>query len=410
MVGAVGLPVGDELSGAAKDAYMNGWAAWASGNLPAAKAAFLDAASKAPKAGAPQYSLGCVVERLGDNLAALDAYRAAFTNNPDKYVDAVGAYAVLQARTGHAAEAETFLSGKLATKADDLALMTYLAEVKSLGGDSAGCQKLAQQVLSKSPDYTNAMIAIARDYYRHHKWDLAQYALKAILDGDQSIPARSKGNAEALLLRGLIERDVGARAAAMKDFATTIAGRPDMFEAYINLGEMKLEAGNATEAQEPLEKAAKFAPNVPIAHLDLGDCYRILGKAGDAKAELDKALGMDSTLAGVHYNMGLLYLFFAKDQLPGVASDDDRIAKAIKELDTFKSMRGAKAPKGLGDDVEELLNTAKRKQSELAMAATAAAAAASAAAAAAPPPRAERRFSSAGSARPRTLTWQSTSR
>jgi hypothetical protein len=83
---------------------------------------------------------------------------------------------------------------------------------------------------------------------------------------------------------------------------------------------------------------------------------------------------VDSTLAGVHYNLGLLYLF--SSNVPGVASQDDQLAKAIKELETFKSMRSAKTAKGQGDDVDELLSTAKRKQSELQMKKQAAATAA----------------------------------
>ena len=100
---------------------------------------------------------------------------------------------------------------------------------------------------------------------------------------------------------------------------------------------------------------------------------------GDAKSELDKALTMDSTLAGVHYNLGLLYLF--SPSVPGASGPDDQLARAIQELQTFKSMRGAKTLKGPGDDVDELLSTAKRKQGELQVKAQAAAAAASAAAA-----------------------------
>ncbi len=80
-------------------------------------------------------------------------------------------------------------------------LTTYLAEVKSIEGDSPGRQLLAQQALAKQPDFKDAMIVIARDYYRGHRWDLAKYALQAILDGadDGSIPPRDKGNPEALL-------------------------------------------------------------------------------------------------------------------------------------------------------------------------------------------------------------------
>jgi tetratricopeptide (TPR) repeat protein len=380
------LPVGDDnLTGDAKSAYQRGFQAWMSGDLQAAKVAFRDAASRAPAAGGPRYSLGCVLERLGDTQGALDAYRAAFSAN-SKYEVAMGAYALLQAQTGHGVDAEQFLNTKGAQSSTRLT--TYLAEVKSIEGDSPGCQQLAQQALTKQPDFKDAMVVIARDYYRNHRWDLANYALKAILDGadDGSIPPRDQGNASALLLRGLIEREMGQRQQALTDFQQAVAKRPDLFEAYVDLGEMKLEAGNATEALTPLERAVKYAPNVAIAHLDLGDCYRLLGRPGDAKSQFDQAAGMDSTLAGVHYDLGLLYLF--SSNVPGVSGQEDQLAKAIKELETFKAMRGAKGAKGPGDDVDELLSTAKRKQSELQMKkqAAAQASAAPAASPAAPSP------------------------
>jgi tetratricopeptide (TPR) repeat protein len=357
-------PAAGELTGDAKTAYNQGFRAWMQGDLPGAASAFEDASRKAPSAGGPRYSLGCVLERLGNTEGALDAYRSAYGANA-KYEVAMGAYALLLAQTGHGPDAEQFLADKLAQTPDSLALMTFRAEVKSIEGDSPGCQQIAQQALTKQPDYKDAMIVIARDYYRNRRWDLARYALQAILEGadDGSIPPRDKGNAEALLLRGLIEREMGQRKQALVDFDQAIQKRPDLFEAYVNLGEMKLEAGNASEAQVPLEKAVRYAPNVPVAHLDLGDCYRLLGRPGDAKSELYRAISMDSTLAGVHYDLGLLYLF--SPNVPGAKGQDDQLTKAIEELETYRSMRGAKAPKGQGDDVDELLSTAKRKQSEL---------------------------------------------
>jgi tetratricopeptide (TPR) repeat protein len=360
----VAPPASTELSGGAKEAYDRGFQAWMSGDLNGARAAFVEAANQSNDAAAPRYSLGCVLERLGATQDALDAYRAAYTANP-KYDAAIGAYALLLARAGHTAEAEQFLGDKRTALPDSLAPTTFLAEVKSIEGDSPGCQLLAQQVLAKQPDSKEAMIVIARDYYRNHRWDLARYALQAILDGpdDGSIPPRDKGNPVALLLRGLIERETGQRKQALVDFERSTEKRPDLFEGHVNLGEMKLEAGNATEAQGPLEKAVHFAPNVAVAHLDLGDCYRLLGRPGDAKKELISALNMDSTLVGAHYDLGLLYLF--SPSVPGVLDQDDQLAKAIQEFEAYKSMRGAKSVKGTGDDVDELLSTAKRKQSEL---------------------------------------------
>jgi tetratricopeptide (TPR) repeat protein len=357
-------PASTELSGGAKEAYDRGFQAWTSGDLNGARAAFSEAANQASDAAAPRYSLGCVLERLGATQDALDAYRTAYTTNP-KYDAAIGAYALLLARAGHTAEAEQFLGDKRTALPDSLAPTTFLAEVKSIEGDSPGCQLLAQQVLAKQPDSKDAMIVIARDYYRNHRWDLARYALQAILDGadDGSIPARDKGNPVALLLRGLIERETGQRKQAIVDFERSTEKRPDLFEGHVNLGEMKLEAGNATEAEGPLERAVHFGPNVAVAHLDLGDCYRLLGRPADAKKELVSALTMDSTLVSAHYDLGLLYLF--SPSVPGMLNQDDQLAKAIQEFEAYKSMRSAKAVKGTGDDVDELLSTAKRKQSEL---------------------------------------------
>ncbi len=372
------------LGGDAKNSYDQGFRAWMAGDLKTAKGAFSAAASSAPNAAGPRFSLGCVLERLGDTQGALGAYRAAASSNI-KYDAAAGAYALVLARTGRGTDAEQYLVQRRAQNPDSALLLTYLAEVKSIEGDSPGCQELAQQALEKQPNSTEAMIVIARDYYRARRWDLARYALQAILDGadDGSIPPRDAGNAEGLLLRGLIERETGARRQALADFEQATSKRPDLFEGYINLGEMKLEAGNASEALPPLQKAVNYAPNVAVAHLDLGDCYRLLGRSTDAKRELDAALSLDSTLAGAHYDLGLLYLFSAN--VPGVSGQDDQLTRAIRELESYRSMRSAKAPKGQGDDVDELLSTAKRKQSELQLKSQAAAAPAQSSAPAAAP-------------------------
>src|ERR1035438_1202886 len=124
------------------------------------------------------------------------------------------------ARTGHGPDAEMLLGDKRSQNPDSVRYTTYLAEVKSIEGDSPGCQLLAQQALTKQPDFKDAMVVIARDFYRNHKWDLAKYALQAILDGsdDGSLPPRDKGNADGLLIRALIERADGDRKHALVDF------------------------------------------------------------------------------------------------------------------------------------------------------------------------------------------------
>jgi Tfp pilus assembly protein PilF len=350
-----------DISPAAKASYDRGWASWKTGDLQGAKSAFMNATQQDSHSPAPHYALGAVLERLGDVPDAQQEYRAALTFKPD-YEAAMGAYALSLAYSGHAGEADTFLTDKHMRSPSSSSIAAYLSMVKSIEGDSGTAQQLAQDALKLDPNDKNAMIALARDYYRTNRDDLALYALRAILDGvNDATPPRDKDNAEAHLIRGLIYKKQGHRAAAMNDFQAASTKRPDLVEATIQLGVMKLEAGNATEATPLLENAVKFAPQSPTAHVNLGDSYRLLGRTADAKREIGTALQLDSTLAVGHYDLGLLYLF--SPSVPGF-QPLDQVAQAIRELETYKTMRGKAAP-GQTDDSDDLLSRAKAKQAEL---------------------------------------------
>jgi Tfp pilus assembly protein PilF len=359
------------LTGAAKDAYDKGWRAWLNGDLPTAKSSFQEAATDAPSSPAPPYSLGTVMERLGDSSGAQTQFRAAVSVKSD-YEPAICAYGLSLATNGKGPDADSYLSTAHSKMPTSAVVTTCYAEVKSLAGDSASAQSLAGDALRVKPDYAEAMVVIARDYYRQHKMGLAMYALQAILDGfGDSSPPRDKDNAEAHLLRGIIERDQGQRLAAMTDFETARSKRPDMVEALIQTGAMKLEAGNVADATPLLEASVKYSPQNALAHLNLGDAYRLGGRPADAKKEFDTALSLDSSQATAHYDLGLMYLF--SPSIPGLTADT-QVATAIKEFETYKSMRGVKSG-GAADDTDELLARAKAKQAEMKNAATTAAAA-----------------------------------
>ena len=384
--GKLGAPQGAEvgvadgagtsgLSGTAKEAYERAFKAWTEGDLDGAKKGFAQAAAADPKFAAPHYSLGVVLERLGDFSAAQEEYRTAFSLKPDHEI-AMGAFALSLANTGHLGEADAFLTEKKSKLPESPRITTFLAEVKSMQKDHGTAQQLAQDALRMNPDFKEAMVTIARDHYRARKMELAKYALKAILEGfGEGTPPRDKGNAEAHLLRGIVYREEGRRALALADFEIAYARRPDLIEASLQLGAMKLEAGNAVEALPILERAVRFAPKSAAAHLDLGDAYRLMGRPGDAKRELEQALALESTLAVAHYNLGLLYL--VAQSVPGMSASEQS-AQSIKEFETYKTMRGGKFEKG--DDTEDLLNRAKAKQAELKNAAAAPPPAASSAA------------------------------
>lgn len=361
---AAPAPPPPALPPAAMGPYQQGSAAFAAGDLQAAKGFFLQATQQDSHAHQGFYSLGAVQERLRDPEAA-SSYQKALALAPD-YEPAIIAYAMLLARKGNLGEAERILVEKRATLSRSAAITATLAEVKSLQKDTGTAQRLAQEALKINPDYRPAMVVIARDHYRNRRLDLALYALQAILDGfGAENPARDKDNPEALLLRGLIFREQSQRGPAMEQFRLAVMRRPDLVEARVQLSAMLLEAGNANEALPLLEGAIRYdADNLP-AHLALGDTYRLLGRYGDARREFEWVLAREASMPQVHYNLGLLYLF--APSIPGLSAKQ-QVAEAIRELKRYQELKR----KNERDDSEELLQRAKLKEGELTAAAAAA--------------------------------------
>jgi Tfp pilus assembly protein PilF len=348
------------MNSAAQAAYQKGVSAYTNGDLAAAKAAFQEAISADSKAYQAHYSLGVVLDRLGDTNA-LSEFRTSYTIQPD-YEQGIAAYAIYVANRGNLTEAESFLQGKRGQLPNSAGVIAALAEVKSIQRDTASAQQLAQEALKKNSDCRPAMVTIARDHYRNRRLDLALYALQAILDGfGDDNPPRDRDNADAHYLRGIILKEEGRRVPAMSEFKAAVAGRPDLVAARVELASFFLEAGNAAEAQPLLDGALRYDANNVLAHLNLGDCHRLGGRIPEAKAQFDWVLAHDTSLAQVHYDLGLLYLF--APSVPGM--DAKRQSdEAISEINKYQQMRG-KLAAGQSDDSDELLNRAKQKQADL---------------------------------------------
>ena len=349
-----------KMSEDAKGPYMQALDAFGRGELAQAKQSFLEAISKDPKAYQAHYSLGVILERLGE-ADALTRYRQAFTIVTD-YEPAITAYGLLLARKGNETEADQFLTERHAKMPKSAAVAAALAEVKSMQRDTGSAQKLAQEALKANPNYAPAMVTLARDHYRNRRLDLAKYALQAILDGfGANNPPRDKTNVEARLLRALILKEEGHRAAAITELEAVLQRRPDMVDAGVQLATYYLESGNAAKAQPLLERALRYNNQNLVAHLNLGDVHRLMGRPADAKREFDWVLAKDSSLIQIHYNMGLLYLF--SDSFPG-KTPVQQVDAAISALDKYKELRG-RSVDPRGGDVEQLIIRAKAKKAML---------------------------------------------
>jgi len=343
------------MSAAAREAFEAGKRAWGSLDLPGAKQRWSEAVSKDPQAWEAYQALGAVEERLGNADAALAAYRSALSAAPD-YDAAARGIALLLARTGRKDDANRFLAEQMSARPNSAELMAAAAEVKSLSGDSAEAQRLAQRALKLAPDCRSAMLAIARDHYRARKLDLALYTLQGLLDGfGPENPPRAKDSSEAWLLRGLIYREQRNRAGAMDQFRKALELDATSVDARVALGAYLLESGNAAEAATLYEGAARLSANDPLVRLGLGDCYRLLGRVTDARQQLDWVAQKRPELAEVQYDLGLLYLF--APQVPGM-TPSQAIEAALAAFHRYKELK----PRGGASDVDELITRATTRK------------------------------------------------
>lgn len=362
-----------KLLGSARASYDAGVTKYNAGDLPGAATDFRNAINAEPKAYEAYYALGVANERMGKTADALEAYRNAYKLNPN-YDAAIAAYGFLLYKQGSKTEAEAFLGDQSAKNPKALGVMTALAEIKSLQGDSNTAQTLAGNVLTQEAKYEPAMVLIARDHYRRGRTELAAYVLSAILDGQKTQEEKEKGlpakaspprapyNAEAHFLRAVMLQKNNERLAAAKWFESAAKLRPDMFDAQLQLGLIRLEANDADGALEPLRRTVMYSGGNTEAHLALGDAYRLVGgRAGDAKKEYQwviSATGAPAQLKALaQYNMGLLYFL-----TPGIDSltDVTRYDRAVEYWKMYKTAKGTANAPSWPADADELIEQAQR--------------------------------------------------
>jgi Tfp pilus assembly protein PilF len=370
-----------KLEGDARAAYDKGVAAYNAGDLAGAAQGFQQAISIENKAYEAYYALGFTYERMGKGSDALEQYRTAYKLNAN-FDAAVAAYGFLVYKQGSRSEAEKFLEDQAAKSPKALGVKTALAEVKSLNGDSSRAQELAGEVLTVEAKYEDAMVLIARDHYRRGRTDLASYVLSAILDGQQTQEEKEKGlpakasppraptNAGAHLLRGIMLQKQGERLAAAKWFASAAKLRPDLVEAQLQLGFIRLEANDAEGALDPLKHAVTYSAGNVEAHLALGDAYRLFGgKGAEAKKEylwVVAAAGAPAKLKALsQYNLGLLY--FLTPGLDGM-TDVQRYDKCVEYWNQYKAAKGTASEASWPADADELIEQARRARNAAAAA------------------------------------------
>ena len=133
--------------------------------------------------------------------------------------------------------------------------------------------------------------------------DALARAADAVREADPP-PARDARAAEAQRAferaLDLEDRDPAAARAA---YARALALDPALADAYVNLGRLAHEAGDASEAVRLYRSALSRAPEDPVIHFNLALALEDTDGAAAALPHYERALALDPDFADAHYNL-----------------------------------------------------------------------------------------------------------
>lgn len=143
---------------------------------------------------------------------------------------------------------------------------------------------------------------------------------------DAPIPvAVAPATADQWLARA-IELEERDPVAAIDAYRRALRLRPEITEAWINLGRLFAESGDPAAAHDCFRSALDLDPADATAYYNLGVIAQDAGKEADAIALYHRALELDPQLAEAHYNLATLF-----DQ-----SGDSR--SAIRHINEYRKL------------------------------------------------------------------------
>lgn len=106
---------------------------------------------------------------------------------------------------------------------------------------------------------------------------------EALVRADQHLTDKPR-DVQMQFLKGVLQRDLGDKTAAMATFTQLTQAYPELAEPYNNLAAMYAEQRELDKARAALEMAIRNNPGYAVAHENLGDVYAMLASQSYSEA------------------------------------------------------------------------------------------------------------------------------
>ncbi|HTI82644.1 MAG TPA: tetratricopeptide repeat protein [Acetobacteraceae bacterium] len=198
--------------------------------------------------------------RAGRHSAAEALYHGVIAAEPGNG-QALYLHGLLLLETGRAGEAVTHLRRAVEVGRGDVITLVNLGRALLADGRPDETLRVADQVLSVSPDH-----------------------------------------AEAAFLRGTALNALGDADRAVEALQVAIAREPRNAAAWLNLGNAYADLDQLEAAEQHCRKAVNLAPDLTEAHASLGFILTSLGRLDEAIAACDAAIALRPDFAQAHWN------------------------------------------------------------------------------------------------------------
>jgi tetratricopeptide (TPR) repeat protein len=129
-------------------------------------------------------------------------------------------------------------------------------------------------------------------------------------------------------------------ARAMAAYERALAGRPDLADAYNNLGRILHEQHDRTRAPGVLPRAEScyrlalcVDPEVALYWFNLGVSVEDQGRVSEAVAAYERALELDPSLADAHFNLARLLEVIGRS-----SADELVLRRAVRHLVRYRDL------------------------------------------------------------------------
>lgn len=251
------------------------------------------------------YMMGVVSGRCGNEDQALQYYQQALSTN-DHYCGALVGVGLGDVRAGRTQQARQRF--ELAIRSDNQCTAAYvnLAIIqRSNPAEVREALNNLRRALAIESDYLPAFNQMALLYYdqaadNRQMLDLAEVVCRQaqLINGNYAPIYNSWG---------LINVRQGNIIAALAKFQRAFQLDANLFEAYMNFGQLTLSYRGYQDASEAFSRAHELSPQNYDALLGLGAALRGLNQLEDAERRYREAIQLDAQRPEAYFNLGLLY-------------------------------------------------------------------------------------------------------